>query len=109
MMKSTIALIPHIRSEHTNTTIPNKIFQHMYAQIPTLSTNCDPLKRIIEQERVGLIYEHNNCKDFVEKLQILITDKTNNKYGINGKKAVIEKYNWNAQLSILEKIYSKIA
>ena len=109
MMKSTIALIPHIRSEHTNTTIPNKIFQHMYAQIPTLSTNCDPLKRIIEKERVGLIYEHDNSKDFAEKLQILINDNINNKYGINGKKAVIEKYNWKAQLTILENFYSKIA
>lgn len=108
MMKATIALIPHMRSEHTNNTIPNKIFQHMYAQIPTLSTNCDPLKRIIEKEGVGLVYEHNSPKDFAEKLQVLITDNADNKYGVNGKQAVIEKYNWEAQRSILEKFYAKI-
>jgi glycosyltransferase involved in cell wall biosynthesis len=85
MMKATIALIPHIRSEHSNNTIPNKIFQYMYAQIPTLSTNCDPLKRIIEKEGVGLIYEHNSPKDFAKKLQVLIKDNTDNKYGVNGK------------------------
>lgn len=108
MMKATIALIPHIRSEHSNNTIPNKIFQYMYAQIPTLSTNCDPLKRIIEKEGVGLIYEHNSPKDFAKKLQVLITDNADNKYGVNGKQAVIEKYNWEAQRTILEKFYAKI-
>ena len=42
-----VGIIPHHRTEHTDTTIPNKIFDYMAAGIPVVSSNAIPLKRII--------------------------------------------------------------
>jgi len=39
--KSDICLIPHVKSDHTDSTIPHKIFQYMYAGKPMIVSNCD--------------------------------------------------------------------
>src|SRR3972149_2248964 len=54
--ESTICLIPHLRSEHTDTTIPNKIFDYMAMGKPVVASDCEPLKRIIQEEKCGFVF-----------------------------------------------------
>lgn len=90
-----VALIPHIKSGHTDNTIPHKIFQYMYAEIPMIVSNCDPLVRIVNETQSGVSY----CYDQPEELAAIIAgfyehpEKLND-YILHGRQAVIDKYNW---------------
>ena len=96
LSKSDIALIPHLKSDHTDSTIPHKLFQYMYAQIPIIASDCEPIKRILNETNTGLIYESNNISQLTKTIIDLAENKE--KYDSlikNGKKAVLGKFNWN--------------
>lgn len=94
MQQSDIGLIPHYKSEHTQTTIPNKLFDYMYAGIPIIATDLKPIKRIINEGKCGLCFKDKNNEEFVNAVMKL-TDKTvRKKMGMQGKKLIYSKYNW---------------
>ncbi len=102
--RANCGLIPHIKSSHTDHTIPNKLFQYMYLKIPVLASNCAPIERIVKECNSGLIYQFDNPKQFSEKALELIQGKNNN-YGESGYQAVVKKYNWTKEEEILKEKY----
>jgi len=104
--QSDIALIPHIKSPHTDSTIPHKLFQYMYAGIPTLASDCDPLQRIILETSTGAIFKNEDSKNFASKLFQLLQDSYfRERMPENGKMWVGKKYNWSADAAVLVSIY----
>jgi len=104
--QSDICLIPHLKTEHTDSTIPHKLFQYMYAGKPVVASNCEPIQRILEETKGGLVYTYNDPKAFAEKIKALSDNsKLYNRLVINGRKAVAEKYNWKNDSDILCQIY----
>lgn len=101
---SHIAVIPHIKSGHTDSTIPHKIFQYIYFGLPILSTNCLPLVRIINETHAGLIYKFDDPVDFSEKF---IELKQNiNYFDPNyGRNILFKKYIWNYDANRLVDLY----
>ncbi len=89
---SKVGIIPHLVTEHVNTTIPNKIFDYMGFGLPVVATNANPLKRIINEEHCGITYQSGNIDDLVKS--ILKIHSSPSEFGENGKKAVRYKYNW---------------
>ena len=104
-----LALIPHIKSGHTDNTIPNKIFQYMYAEIPMVVSNCNPLVRIVNETKSGVSYRY----DHPEELVAIITDFYHHPerlkdYTKLGRQAVIDKYNWRIDGENLVNLYNSI-
>ena len=93
--QSTICLIPHLRSEHTDTTLPNKLFDYMAFSKPVVASDCAPLKRIIEQERCGKVFRSGDADDLVAALSRTAMDPSAREEGRNGRAAVEREYNWN--------------
>ena len=92
---ASVALIPHIKSGHTDNTIPHKIFQYLYAGIPMIVSNCNPLERIVNETNGGMVYQYDDAVELAEKIAALYNDPSRlNDYVKEGRKAVIEKYNW---------------
>ena len=109
LAQSDITLIPHHKSDHTDTTIPHKLFQYMYAGKPIIASNCTPIERIIKETNTGLIYSDNNSNHLADCIYSLANNK--NKYDDmhqNGKKWVIDKYNWNIDKENLLRLYNNI-
>lgn len=105
----TIGLIPHLKNPLTDATIPNKLFQYMYLEKPILASNCDPIKRIIEETKTGLIHEFDNPHDISEKaIKIIKNQDLITKFGVNGRKAVETKYNWENDAKVLVETYNSI-
>lgn len=94
LVESDIGVIPHGSTNHTNTTVPNKLFDYMAYSKPVLASDTEPVRRIVESENCGIIYKHDSPEDFRDKLMQLIDLKTRNVMGNNGRKAVEQKYNW---------------
>lgn len=104
-----VALIPHIKSGHTDNTIPHKIFQYMYAEIPMIVSNCDPLVRIVNETKSGVSYRYDSPEELVEIVAGFQSHPERlNDYIRQGRKAVIEKYNWKVDGAKLVEMYSKL-
>ncbi|MDA3943983.1 MAG: glycosyltransferase family 4 protein [Bacteroidetes bacterium] len=107
MGEADICLIPHVKSDHTDNTIPHKLFQYMYAKKPVVASNCDPIQRIIEKSASGMIYQWDDSEGFskiIEKLlkspEQLIT------MGENGYQATVKNYLWKIDAARLVKLYA---
>lgn len=104
--KADIALIPHIKSPHTDSTIPHKLFQYMYAGIPILTSNCAPLERIVNETKTGISFKNQDAESFAEKLLLLLSDEEfRARMPENGKKWVLEKYHWEKDARVLQDLY----
>jgi glycosyltransferase involved in cell wall biosynthesis len=90
--RSHIGIIPHRVTEHTNSTIPNKLFEYMLMGKPVVATETAPVSRIIREIDCGLTYGDET--GFVSALLALQDPATRVKLGENGRRAVLEKYNW---------------
>ena len=99
------AIIPHIKSDHTDTTIPHKLFQYMFAGVPVIATNCTPIKRIIDKTQSGVCYASDDDKELAAIFDS-ISVKSQIIFGVNGKKWVTIKYNWENEAKSLNQIYS---
>ncbi len=107
--KSDICLIPHLKNPHSDSTIPHKLFQYMYAGKPVVASDCNPIKRIVEETQSGLIYPFNSPEKFAKCVEQLMMQKDfYNKCAENGKRAVEKIYNWEKDSKVLQSIYSKI-
>ena len=104
--RASIGLIPHHSSEHTDNTIPNKLFEYMYFKIPLLVSDCPPLKRIVDETKAGKVFKAGDAQDFGEKVLKIYHDPDN--YGEMGNKAVVEKYNWDVDSRNLVDLYKSV-
>lgn len=104
---SDYCLIPHEKNDHTDATIPHKIFQYMYAGKPMLVSNCRPLWRIAEETRSGTIYLYNSPRSFVCAFRNLMRNKwfKSKRFVVNNRKFIKDKYNWELESKKLTKIY----
>ncbi len=110
MSASSINIIPHKADEHTNNTIPHKLFQIMLSNSMLLVSSCKPLKRIVEKYDAGLVFEAGNSQDFSDKVIEVFTnfDKISYKKE-NAFKAVMEKgENWDTESLKLIQLYDKL-
>lgn len=104
-----LAIIPHIKSGHTDNTIPHKIFQYLYAEIPILTSNCDPLERIVNETHSGISYHYDDAEELAGIMEELYKNQEKlNDYIHNGRQAVVEKYNWAVDGAKLNELYRSI-
>ena len=110
MSASSINIIPHNADEHTNNTIPHKLFQIMLSRSLLMVSSCKPLKRIVEKYDAGLVFEAGNSIDFSDKVIEAFTNfesirsKTENAFN-----AVMEKgENWDTESLKLIDLYNKV-
>lgn len=104
LSESDYALIPHLKTEHTDSTIPHKLFQYMYLQKPVIASDCLPIKRIVEETGAGVIYPADNI-DYLSELLNQLETLNYSAMASKGKSAVIEKYNWNVDSEVLLNLY----
>jgi len=106
---SSVCLIPHLKTIHTDNTIPHKLFHYMLLEKPVISTDCNPIRRIVNETKSGKIYASNNASELAKTVISIYKEKENlSEIGKMGKHAVLEKYNWDIAGQELIKLYKKI-
>ena len=104
-----VALIPHIKSGHTDNTIQHKIFQYMYAEIPMVVSNCDPLVRIVNETGSGVSYRYDRPEELADIIaNFHAHPELLNNYIQKGRQAVIDKYNWGVDGAKLVAMYAQL-
>ena len=105
LSESDIALIPHIKSAHTDSTIPHKLFQYLYAEKPILASNCDPIERIVHETRGGFIYRYDDVEQLADIMEKVIPKEYPLGDFAKGKSFVTDKYNWDVDKGQLQELY----
>jgi glycosyltransferase involved in cell wall biosynthesis len=109
IQRADIGLIPHLKSVHTDNTIPHKLFHYMYLGLPVVASDCNPLKRIIEAERAGRVYASGDPGGLAQAVISLAADSDKrSEMGNNGMNAVKERYNWEHTASGLIELYEDL-
>ncbi|MEW6418490.1 MAG: glycosyltransferase family 4 protein [Nitrospirota bacterium] len=102
---SDIGIIPHYASEHKNTTVPNKLFDYMVCGKPVIVSSAKPLKRIVDEEKCGLVFESGNVESFSKAVMQMISHPSAMKqFGERGREAVKKRYNWERDSRILKNV-----
>lgn len=68
MQKTNINIIPHLANDHTDNTIPHKLFQIMMSKSLLLVSSCKPLQRIVNTYDAGVVFKAGDTKDFSKKV-----------------------------------------
>lgn len=108
IQEADVCVVPHLATEHTNSTIPHKLFQYMSMAKPVIVSDCLPLKRVVLETECGIVFENGNPQSFAEKMMCLLNERLRNRMGENGRRAVLEKYNWTQDGQVLKDLYSNL-
>ena len=104
-----VGLVPHVKSPHTDATIPHKLFQYMWHQLPVIVSDCAPLARIVNESGCGLVYESGNAESLASCIAELYRNPNQARtMGVAGKRAVRAKYNWETAAQVLSNLYQGI-
>lgn len=88
--------------------LPIKLFEYMACGKPFVFSDIWPIRKEIEFENCGILVNPNNLEEIVEKIEAYFKDhKQLREHGINARKLVEEKYNWEREsIKLLELIDS---
>lgn len=104
---SEICLVPHNDFEHTQTTVPHKLFQYMLCGKPVLASDCRPLARIVSGTGAGSVFVANDAGSMAQCLIEMRDDpKSLLRMGECGKRAARGNYSWAHDQTRLVELYS---
>ena len=88
---------------------PNKMFEYMSAGIPVIASNFPLWRSIIEDNNCGICVDPLNPNEIAAAIDIIITDEYHaRQMGENGRKMILERYNWAAEERKLLNIYENL-
>ena len=102
-----VCVVPHNVNEHINSTIPNKLFEYMACKKPVIVSDAIPLKRIVEENNCGVVFNSKDVTNFAGKVMELQDPSARTQMGENGYYAVIRKYNWAKDSQVLRDLFKK--
>jgi glycosyltransferase involved in cell wall biosynthesis len=89
--------------------LPVKLFEFMAAGIPVIVSNLRLQKQIVEEAQCGMVVNPFDVQEVKAAIQYLLQHpETARQMGMNGRKAVEEKYNWNKEERKLVDFYKKL-
>jgi glycosyltransferase involved in cell wall biosynthesis len=89
-----IGILPHRRCTHWDHTIPNKLFDYMAAGLPVVTSDAAPFARIVRESACGEVFASRDAADLARAVLALRNPAVRARYGENGRRAVLERYNW---------------
>lgn len=90
--------------------MPNKLFQYMGCGIPVIASNFPSYKQIVETHECGVIVDPLDPRDIARAIEFMQKNpERRKKMGENGRRAVQELYNWEAESGRLLGVYQELA
>jgi len=85
------------------------VVEAMACEVPVVATNVDGFSEVMENEKTGYIVEKRNINQIAEALEILLkNEKLRKQFGKNGRRRVLENYDWKDNVEKMKKIYINI-
>jgi glycosyltransferase involved in cell wall biosynthesis len=89
--------------------LPLVIWEAMYNSVPIVSSDVGGIREILEGEKCGIVYPFGDIEKCADILAELYHDRQKLiELGVNGRKAVQEKYNQKQFIDFFENLYSEL-
>ncbi|KKL23210.1 hypothetical protein LCGC14_2427690, partial [marine sediment metagenome] len=89
--------------------MPNSLMEAMALEMPCIASNVGGVPELIEHNVDGLIFEPKNPKKLADLIRLLLEDENlQKKLGMNARKKMMNKFNWNQIIKKLEIFYGKL-
>jgi glycosyltransferase involved in cell wall biosynthesis len=89
--------------------LPVKMFEYMAAGLPVISSDIKLWKDIVEGNSCGICVNPLEPKEIAQAIEYIISHpEVAEQMGQNGKRAVLEKYNWQVEEKKLFEVYAKV-
>lgn len=109
IQKSDAAIIPHYKSVQNNCSSPNKLYQYLSTGRAVIASDCDSVRRVVEENGVGKTYKDKDQKDLAGVLEYLILNpKERIQLGKRGYQLVKDKFNTSNEGKKLAVFYNSI-
>lgn len=109
MAKSRVGIVTFLPLPNHVDAQPNKMFEYMSAGIPVVGSDFPLWNDILVKNDCGVCVDPENPKAIAEAVKGLFADPEKAKrMGQNGRKAVMEQYNWSAQAARMVTIYDEL-
>lgn len=97
--------IPNYESSYST-----KIFEYMAVQLPVIASNFGLFRRVVEQSACGVSVDPRDPAAVADAIErVLGDDGAAQAMGRNGRKAVLERYSWDAEREKLVRFYRGVA
>ncbi|MDA8104269.1 MAG: glycosyltransferase family 4 protein [Nitrospiraceae bacterium] len=91
------------------TALPVKLFEYMAAGIPVIASNFPLWKGIVEDNGCGICVNPLDPEDIARAIDVLMRNpEAGKEMGKKGRKAVLEKYNWDKESGKLLNVYKEV-
>jgi glycosyltransferase involved in cell wall biosynthesis len=92
-----LGVLPHHRNEQWNTSMPNKLFDYMAVGLPVVTSDAIPCVRITRESGAGEVFEAGNAASLADAIRRLGSEEARARCGAAGRRAVLERYNWECE------------
>lgn len=103
-----VGIVPHRRSEHTETTIPHKLFQYMLLGRPVIVSDCAPLDRVVSGCDAGEVFPADAPAGFAAAVARLANPDRRMVAGENGRAATKHDLAWERDAERLRELYERL-
>jgi glycosyltransferase involved in cell wall biosynthesis len=89
--------------------LPIKMFEYMYSGLPVIASNFPLWERIISENQCGVCVDPFDINAIAVQVKHLLSNpELSEQMGRNGRKSVLEKYNWTIEENKLTTIYTSL-
>jgi glycosyltransferase involved in cell wall biosynthesis len=90
--------------------LPVKMFEYMASGIPVIASDFPLWKKILDEGDCGMCVNPKDPKKIAETIKAIFSNEDRaNEMGQNGKRQVLNKYNWEIEKKKLIEFYQKLA
>jgi glycosyltransferase involved in cell wall biosynthesis len=109
LINAKIGIIPLPPFKKFMKNIPLKLFEFMGCGMPVVLSDLPPSWQFIKGENCAISVEPDNIDEYVKAIKLLLNDSEKAvEMGRNGKKLILEKYNWTKEEKKLIELYHDI-
>jgi glycosyltransferase involved in cell wall biosynthesis len=107
--QATIGIITYLPYSNNTSCLPNKLFDYMLVGLPVIASNFPLYREVVEPSRCGLIVDPTRPQAIAKAMEYLIEHPQEaHRMGENGRRAVLERYNWERESERLVRIYDVV-
>jgi len=107
--QASLGIITYLPHANNTSCLPNKLFDYMLVGLPVVASDFPLYQDVVEPNRCGLVVDPARPEDIARAMLYLIEHPQEaRRMGENGRRAVLDRYNWEQESRKLLRIYETV-